>query len=230
MMLDVRPKMLNFAETGDNKPGLPPPMKINRLYPNNINQRVIDEAASLMADGQLIVYPTDTLYALGCSALDSQAIRKLCRAKGLDPEHNTLSAVCADISMASEYVRIDNNAYRIMRACLPGPFTFILPVTTRLPRELRGRKQVGIRVPDNAIALELSRALGHPVLSSSVEPPDPDLSDSVADPFVLSDAYNGVADLMIDGGEGGVVPSTIVDLTDSSNPVILRQGAGEFVY
>lgn len=203
-------------------------MKILRLYPNNINERVLDEAAAVMRDGGIIIYPTDTLYALGCSALDSGAIRRLCRIKGLNPERNTLSAVCPDISMASEYVRIDNSAFRAMRPNLPGPFTFVLPATTRLPREVRNRKSFGIRVPDNSIAVALAKALGSPVLSSSVTG-DGENESSLTDPFVISDRYVHIVDLMIDGGEGNAVPSTVVDLTDSSNPVILRQGAGVFI-
>lgn len=198
-------------------------MKVLRLYPGNLNGNVIDETAAALRDGAIIVYPTDTLYALGCSALNGAAIRKLCRAKGLDPERNTLSAVCADISMASDYVRIDNNAFKLLHANLPGPFTFVLPTTTRLPRELRNRKQVGIRVPDNDIAVTLAKALGHPILTSSVVLPDDPDGDGICDPFVLSDAYANVAEILIDGGQGGSVPSTVVDLTDSADPIVLRQ-------
>ena len=200
-------------------------MQYLTIYPTSINERALERAAGVLRDGGLIVYPTDTIYALGCDALNLKAVERLCRAKGLNPDKNLLSVVCSDISQASEYARIDNRAFALLKRCLPGPFTFVLPASSRLPKQFKGRKTVGIRVPGNAIATSLAEALGHPILSSSVKVSD-DFPEEAANPESLEMAYAEVADLIIDGGEGGIIPSTIVDLADTSDPQILRQGKG----
>ena len=134
-----------------------------------LNDRNLDKAVRALADGEIIIYPTDTLYALGCDALNNRAVERLCRIKGINPDKQLLSVICADISEAAEYARIDNRAFKILKANLPGPFTFILPASTSLPKVFKGRKSVGVRVPDCEVALALARGLGHPVLSTSVE-------------------------------------------------------------
>lgn len=184
-------------------------MKSLKMYPTSLNERYLDEAADVLRDGGIIIYPTDSLYALGCDALNNRAIETLCKVKGLDPRKHTLSVVCSDLSMASEYARIDNEAFRILRRNLPGPFTFILPAATTLPKVFKGRRNVGIRVPDSTIARALAERLGHPMLSTSVE-------EGVE--------YDRVAALMIDGGEADGTPSAVVDLTDSRSPEIVREG------
>ena len=135
-------------------------MKSLKFYPTNINRRYIDETVSALRDGKLIIYPTDTLYAIGCDALNNRAIEKICRIKGINPAKQLLSIVCSDISQAAEYARIDNNAFRLMRSNLPGPFTFILPAATTLPKAFKGRHTVGVRIPDNDIARAIADALG----------------------------------------------------------------------
>lgn len=197
-------------------------MKQLRRYPSSLNDRFLDEAVECLQDGGVIIYPTDTLYALGCDALNNGAIERLCKIKGVDPRRQTLSVVCDGISMASEYARVDNEAFRILRSNLPGPFTFILPASTSLPKVFKGRKEVGIRVPANPIATALAGRLGHPLLSTSI----PQDEDGV-DPSTVALEYEGVAALLIDGGEGEGVPSTVVDITDSRNPEIIREGKGE---
>ena len=127
-------------------------MKTLRIYPTSINDRYLDEVVDCLRDGGVIIYPTDTLYAIGCDALNNSAIERLCKIKGVNPQKQVLSVVCDGISMASEYARIDNEAFRILRTNLPGPFTFILPAATSLPKVFKGRKEVGIRVPDNPIS------------------------------------------------------------------------------
>lgn len=199
-------------------------MQALKIFPTSINERFIDTAVEALSDGQIILYPTDTVYALGCDALSNRAIERLCAIKGVAPDKQLLSIVCADISQASEYARIDNRAFRLMKEWLPGPVTFVLPVSPRLPKVLKGRKTVGVRVPDNAIACALARALGHPILSASV---DIDDADELASPDAIRMHYAHCADLMVDGGEGGTDHSTVVDLTDSASPVILRQGIAE---
>ncbi len=202
-------------------------MKTLRIYPSSINDRFLDEAVETLRDGGVIVYPTDTLYAVGCNALDNRAIERVCRLKGINPLKQELSVVCADMSQASEYARIDNVAFRILKDCLPGPYTFLLPASTRLPKVFKGRKVVGIRIPDNEIPREIARRLGNPVLSTSITF-DPDVPEEGSEPVAIASRYEDVADLMIDGGEGSVIPSTVVGLTDSRSPEIIRPGAGDF--
>lgn len=199
-------------------------MKTLRMYPTSLNDRFLDEAVDVLENGGIIIYPTDTLYAMGCDALNNVAIERLCKVKGVNPQKQTLSVVCDGLSMASVYARIDNEAFRILRSNLPGPFTFILPAATTLPKVFKGRRTVGVRIPDNPISRALAERLGHPVLSTSM-PQD----EEGGDPSVFADEYAGTASLLIDGGEGEGVPSTVVDLTDSRNPEIIREGKGELV-
>lgn len=204
-------------------------MKTLRIYPSSINNRFISETAEALRRGQLIIYPTDTLYAIGCDATNQSAIERLCRLKGLNPQKNTLSIVCSDISQASEYARIDNRAFTVLRRYTPGPFTFILPASTSLPKIFKGRRQVGVRIPDNDIARAIAEELGHPLMSTSI--PSDGLSDdelTSADEIMLRYESNPEISLMIDGGLGSDTPSTIIDITESSAPEIVRQGAGIF--
>lgn len=200
-------------------------MRIFNLNPDNIDGRVIERTVEVLRHGGIVIYPTDTLYAMGCDALDAKAVEKLCRIKNINPERQMLSVVCGDISQASEYARIDNRAFRMLRQYLPGPFTFVLPASSALPRQFKGRRSVGVRIPDNTIARALADALGHPLLSSSVAPEDP---EDIVSPSALAIEYDGRADMLIDGGEGTDTPSTIVDITDSADPQVLREGAGIF--
>lgn len=200
-------------------------MKTLRMYPSSINDRYMQEVVDALHDGEIVIYPTDTLYALGCDALNNSAIEKICRIKELNPQKTPLSIICHDISQAAEYARIDNRAFKMLREYLPGPFTFILPASTTLPKVFKGRKTVGVRIPDNAIALAIAEQLGNPVLTTSIEYNDPDEGIS---PDSIAMRYDDVAALMVDGGDGGIVPSTVVDITDSTSPDIVRQGLGEF--
>ena len=174
----------------------------------------------------MIIYPTDTLYALGCDALNNSAIQQLCRLKGIDPERRPLSIVCSSLSQAAEYVRIDNRAFGLIKEYLPGPFTFILPAAKTLPKVFKGRKNVGLRIPDNNVSRAIAEALGNPILSTSVEVDD-DCRENATMPEALALRYEHDADLMIDNGEGSLEASTVVDLSDSSAPEIIRQEAGE---
>ncbi len=189
-----------------------------------VNSRNIDDAVRILRDGGVVIYPTDTVYALGCDALNNRAIERLCRLKGINLDKQLLSVVCASISQAAEYARIDNRAFRLMKDNLPGPFTFILPSASSLPKVFKGRKSVGVRVPDNAIALALAESLGNPVMTTSVSVEN---DDDIISPDALELAYRHDADLLIDAGEGGSVVSTIIDCLDSSAPEILRQGLGD---
>ena len=203
-------------------------MKLLKIYPSSINERFIDEAADVMRHGGVVIYPTDTLYAIGCDALNNSAIQRVCDIKGIDSRKESLSVVCADLSQASEYARIGNAAFRVVKDYLPGPFTFILSVSPRLPKIFKGRKEVGIRVPENDIARSIARALGNPVLSTSITWDAEEPAEAV-EPESIALRYAGKADLMIDGGHGDTVGSTVVRLTDIDNPEIVRQGAGDFI-
>lgn len=200
-------------------------MKSLKFYPTNINRRYIDETVSALRDGKLIIYPTDTLYAIGCDALNNRAIEKICRIKGINPAKQLLSIVCSDISQEAEYARIDNNAFRLMRSNLPGPFTFILPAATTLPKAFKGRHTVGVRIPDNDIARAIADALGNPLLSTSVSIDRLEGYETV-EPLSLAIQYEDTVDLLVDGGTGSTGQSTIVDCLDSSYPEITREGTG----
>ncbi len=200
-------------------------MKSLKFYPTNINRRYIDETVSALRDGKLIIYPTDTLYAIGCDALNNRAIEKICRIKGINPAKQLLSIVCSDISQAAEYARIDNNAFRLMRSNLPGPFTFILPAATTLPKAFKGRHTVGVRIPDHDIARAIADALGNPLLSTSVSIDRLEGYETV-EPLSLAIQYEDTVDLLVDGGTGSTGQSTIVDCLDSSYPEITREGTG----
>lgn len=204
-------------------------MKILTVYSGSVNQKYIDEAVAAMRRGEIIVYPTDTFYALGADALNNRAVERLCRLKGINPDKNLLSVVCSGLSQAAEYARIDNRAFRLMKEHLPGPFTFILPAASTLPKVFKGRRTVGVRVPDNDIARALADTLGNPVMSASVPLGDSDDAlDEAADPRALGLRYSGTPEvtIVIDGGDGGTEGSTIVDCLDSSSPEIVRQGLG----
>lgn len=202
-------------------------MQILKFYPGQVNERNVAQAAEALRDGHIIVYPTDTLYALGCDALNQRAIERLCRLKGLNPDKNLLSIACSDISQAAEYARIDNRAFRLLKEYLPGPFTFILPASTRLPKVFKGRKTVGVRIPDCDVARALAAALGNPLLTASVNL-DADSPEDATEPDALAMRYGSDAAMLLDGGAGNAEPSTIVDLLDSSAPEVVRLGAGDF--
>ncbi len=199
------------------------------MYPTSINERYIDQAVEELRRGAVIIYPTDTRYAIGCDALNNRAVEAVCRLKGINPDKQRLSMVCADISQASEYARIDNDAFRVMRTNLPGPFTFILPASTRLSKAFKGRKEVGTRVPDNAIARRLAETLGNPLLSTTANWEDAD-PDDLANPEAIADRYGreSVITLMSDGGTAPAdLDSAVVSLLDSRSPEILRPGPAE---
>ena len=202
-------------------------METLTFYGKQINGRHIDRAVEVLSEGGIIIYPTDTLYALGCDALNNRAIERLCRLKGINPEKQLLSIVCSDISQASDYARIDNLSFKVLKNNLPGAFTFILPGSTRLPKVFKGRKNVGIRVPDNDIAREIARQLDRPILSTSIEIGN---DAEAVSPDSIAMHYEELADLILDAGDGGIEPSTIVDLSDPQSPEIIRQSTAELIY
>lgn len=198
-----------------------------KIHPDNPNSREIARAVTILRDGGLIIYPTDTLYAIGCDALNSRAVEKICKLKGVDPHKSNLSVICSDLSNLSEYARVSNDAFKLMKANLPGPFTFLLPTSSRLPKIYKNRKEVGIRVPDNNIARALVYELGNPILSMSLfEADDPTDEAYKTNPELIYEMFGHQVELVIDGGIGGTEPSTIVSCLETPFEII-REGKGE---
>ncbi|HDZ6731094.1 TPA: threonylcarbamoyl-AMP synthase [Mannheimia haemolytica] len=194
------------------------------MHPDNPQQRLINQAVEIIRNGGVIVYPTDSGYALGCAMGDKHAMDRIVAIRKL-PENHNFTLVCSDLSELSIYALVNNQAYRLIKNNTPNPYTFILPATKELPRRLMTkRKTVGIRVPDNAIALALISALGEPILSCSLMLPETEMTES--DPDEIRDHLQNRVDLIIHGGYLGQQPTTVVDLTDDV-PVIIREGSGD---
>lgn len=191
-----------------------------RIYNDNIAENQIQQVVELLKEGGVIVVPTDTIYAVACDALNPKAIEKVCRLKGINPEKTNLSILCDDISMVSEYAKFDNYAFKLMKDNTPGPFTFLFRAASSLPRAFKGRKIVGIRIPDNEAVRKIVSALGNPLLSTSISYRDDDFG---INPDLIEEEYNDKADLMIKGDDGKLQPSAIIDCT-SSSPEIIREG------
>lgn len=199
-------------------------MKKIKIWNNEASPRQLEEVADAMRRGEIVIIPTDTLYGIACDALNVKAIDRLCRMKGINPEKTNLSVICSDISMAAQYARFGNEDFKLLRDNTPGPFTFLFKSAPTLPKAFKGRKTVGIRIPDNKFARELADALGNPVLTTSIQFRD---EDYAVNPELIAEHYDVQADIMILGEYGDTVPSTIVDCTDG-NPVITREGKGFF--
>lgn len=200
-----------------------------RIYPENPNPREIDKVVQFLRDGGLIVYPTDTIYGLGCDIFHTKAVEKICRYKGIDVRKANLSFICYDLSHISEYAKVSNDTFKLMKKNLPGPFTFILNGNNNLPKLFRNKKTVGIRIPDNNVIRELVKGLGNPILSTSVHDDDDEIQEYFTDPELIHERYENIADVVINAGYGSLEPSTVVDCT-GDEPVIVRQGKGELIY
>ncbi|MDF9830106.1 L-threonylcarbamoyladenylate synthase [Parabacteroides sp. PF5-6] len=199
-----------------------------KIYPENPNPREIDRVVNVLRDGGLVIYPTDTVYAIGCDALNVRAVEKICQMKGVNPQKNNLSIICYDLSNISEYAKVSNTVFKLMKKNLPGPFTFILPTSNELPKIYKHKKEVGIRVPDNTIVRELVHVLGNPILTMSIHDED-DVIEYSTDPELIDEKYEDTVDLIIDGGYGGTEASTVVDCTTDEFEII-RQGKGELLF
>ena len=200
-----------------------------KLYEDNPNQREIDKVIEVLRNGGIVIYPTDTLYAFGCDALNVRAVEKICALKGINPQRNDLSIICYDLSDISEYAKVNTDTFKLMRKNLPGPFTFILNTTSSLPRIYKNRKTVGIRVPNNNIIRELVTQLGNPIMTTSVNGDENEDVEYRTNPELIHEKWGVIADIVVDGGHGGLEPSTIVDCT-GTHPEIIRQGKGELSF
>ncbi len=194
------------------------------IHPNNPNPRHIATVVDCLKSGGIIAYPTDTVYGLGCDIFQPKAIEKIAKIKGVDPAKAQLSFVCADLSDLSKYAKaISTPLYRLLKNYLPGPFTFILPASKQVPKLLQNKKNtIGLRIPDNTIASAIVAALEHPILSASLPG---EMVEDYTDPYVIHENFENLVDIVIDGGIGGMIPSTIVDCTTDDYTVI-REGAG----
>ncbi|MFL1685051.1 L-threonylcarbamoyladenylate synthase [Coprobacter secundus] len=198
-----------------------------KIYPENPNSKEIDRVTNILKDGGIIIYPTDTVYAIGCDALNVRAVERICRIKNINPQKANLSIICYDLSNLSQYVKVSNSHFKLMKKNLPGPFTFILPTNSNLPKIYKNRKTVGIRVPDNNIIREIVRVLGNPVLTTSVRDED-EILEYTTDPELIAEKYKNEVNLIIDGGYGGIEASTIIDCSNEI-PVIIREGKGKLI-
>jgi tRNA threonylcarbamoyl adenosine modification protein (Sua5/YciO/YrdC/YwlC family) len=198
-----------------------------KIYPENPNPDYVRRVTFVLEQGGIVIYPTDTIYAMGCDIRASKAIERIARFKGLNPGNPDMSMIFESMSQLSEYTVIhDNNLFRLLKRNLPGPFTFIVPANNQIPAMFRHRKKtLGIRIPDNSITQAIVRDLGRPLMTTSIHDND-EIIEYITDPELIHEKYDDFADLVVDGGFGGNEPSTVVDCT-GPEPVILRQGTGE---
>ncbi|MDP2068975.1 MAG: L-threonylcarbamoyladenylate synthase [Lutibacter sp.] len=196
-----------------------------KIYNENPNEREIDKVVKVLQKGGIIIYPTDTVYGLGCDITNTKAMERVAQLKGLKLDKANFSFICYDLSNLSDYVKqIDTPAYKILKKALPGPYTFILPSSTNLPKAFKNKKTVGIRIPDNNIIRELVKKLGNPIVSTSIYDED-DLLEYTTDPELIFEKWENKVDIVIDGGYGSNIPSTVVDLSEGEI-TILREGLG----
>lgn len=196
-----------------------------KIYPENPNAKEIQKVVKILKNGGLIIYPTDTVYGLGCDITNTKALERIAKIKGVKLERANFSFVCHDLSNISDYVKqIDTPTFKILKKSLPGPYTFILEGNNNLPKEFKKKKTVGIRVPDNNIVLELVKQLGNPIVSTSIYDED-EVIEYTTDPELIFEKWQQKVEAVIDGGYGNNVASTIIDLT-GSEPEVLRKGKG----
>jgi tRNA threonylcarbamoyl adenosine modification protein (Sua5/YciO/YrdC/YwlC family) len=196
------------------------------IHPENPQPRLVKQVVQTLEQGGIIIYPTDTVYGLGCDILQQKAIETICRIKQVDPKKAQLSFVCSDLSHLSEYAKpLSNPVYRLLKEYLPGPYTFILPASKMVPKILQSKKDtIGLRIPNNSIAMAIIKELGRPILSASLPG---EMVEDYTDPEVMYENFRNEVDHIIDGGIGGMVPSTVIDCT-GEQPVLIREGLGEW--
>ena len=196
-----------------------------KIYEKKPNEAAIKKVVDVLKNGGLVIYPTDTVYGLGCDITNTKALERIAKIKGVKLEKANFSFICSDLSHISDYVKqIDTATFKILKRALPGPYTFILPGNNNLPKEFKKKTTVGIRVPDNEIALEIVRKLGNPIVSTSIHDDDAVLEYST-DPELIFEKWHELVDVVIDGGYGDNIGSTIIDLSENE-PIVIREGKG----
>ena len=196
-----------------------------KLYPQNTDMKKIAKIVECLKDGGVIIYPTDTVYGMGCDIHNARSVERIAQLKGIKPQKNNFSFICYDLSHIADYAKVDNQAYKLMKKSLPGPFTFVLETTNKVPKLFAHKKTVGIRIPDNNIPRLIVNGLGNPIVTTSIHDDD-DILEFSTDPELIYEKYKNLVDMVIDGGYGQNVPSTIVDATND-NFEIIRQGLGD---
>ena len=186
---------------------------IVKLYDKNNDPDDLQRIVDVLNDGGILIYPTDTMYAIGCHALKERPIERICRLKKIDPKKNNLSIICYDLSNISEYARVENATFKLMKRNLPGPFTFILKADSRLPKIFRNRKEVGIRIPDHPVIREICRLLDAPILTTTLPLEEGEDLEYITDPELIDEKFGNEVDLIVDGGIGGIEPSTVINLS-----------------
>lgn len=196
-----------------------------RIYEENPNPRDIKKVVDILRKGGLVIYPTDTVYGLGCDITNTAALERIAQIKNVKLDKANFSFICEDLSNLSDYVKqIDSRTFKILKRCLPGPYTFILPGNSNLPNVFKKKKTVGIRVPNNNICKAIVRELGNPIISTSIRDED-EVIEYTTDPELILEKWDKLVELVVDGGYGDNIPSTVIDLTTSS-PEVVRQGKG----
>lgn len=200
--------------------------EIRKVYERNNAQELIDYVVRVLEKGGVIIYPTDTMYAMGCSIQSQQAVNRICEIKQIKPTKNRFSFICADLSSISNFAKVSDFAFKTLKRYFPGPYTFVLPASSKVPSVLvQGKKTVGIRVPDSEIVLEIVRQLGHPLLTTTLLQTDLAVEE-YTDPSLIFDRYENQVDLVLDGGFGGYLPSSVIEINEDEFEVI-REGAGD---
>jgi tRNA threonylcarbamoyl adenosine modification protein (Sua5/YciO/YrdC/YwlC family) len=196
-----------------------------KIYEDKPNEAAIAKVVKVLKEGGLVIYPTDTVYGLGCDITNTRALERIAKIKGVKLEKANFSFICHDLSNLSDYVKqIDTATFKILKRALPGPYTFILPGNNNLPKEFKKKTTVGIRVPDNSIVLEIVRQLGNPIVSTSIRDDD-DVIEYTTDPELIFEKWQNLVDMVIDGGYGDNIGSSIIDLS-GDEPIVVREGKG----
>lgn len=204
------------------------PAEFLKLYPQNPDPRRIEHIVQALRSGAVIIYPTDTVYGMGCDIHNARAVERVARIKGIKPAKNDFSFICYDLSHIADYARVSNQAFKLMKRVLPGPFTFILEASGNVPKLVNtNKKTVGIRVPDHDIPRQIVRLLGNPIVTTSIRDED-EVIEYSTDPELIFEKFQHQVDIIIDGGYGGNIASTIVDATDDDFSIV-RQGLGELM-
>ena len=199
---------------------------LKKLYEKNNSPRDMAEIVRVLEEGGVLIFPTDTVYAIVCHALKERAVERICRLKGINPQKKPLSILCCDMKQVSEFAKMVDAAFKLMKQYLPGPFTFVLPTSTRLPKIFRGRKEVGVRLPDNDMVREVCRLLEAPLMTTSLPYDETDDVGYLTMPELIDERWGLKVDMVIDAGVGGTQPGTVVSLMDDEVR-LLRQGVGE---
>lgn len=196
-----------------------------KLYPNNTDLKKIERVVDCLKNGGVIIYPTDTIYGMGCDIHNARSVERIAQIKGIKPQKNNFSFICYDLSHIADYAKVSNLAYKIMKKALPGPFTFVLETTNKVPKLFAQKKTVGIRIPNNDIPRLIVKGLNNPIVSTSIHDDD-EIIEFSTDPELIYEKYRNLVDMVIDGGYGQNIPSTIVDATTNDFEII-RQGLGD---